>query len=77
MTSPRRATNQRVDTVATKARAIEPVPSPTSSPQHRISCQLAVIHTVSPLPMDDEREGAGDDEAHPEALHQRRGERVP
>ena len=29
---------------------MEPVPSPTSTPQQRISCQLAVMNTVSPLP---------------------------
>ena len=52
VTSPRRATNQRVVTVATNASAIDPVPRPTRTPQHSTSCQLAVIHTVSPLPMD-------------------------
>ncbi|PSK63743.1 hypothetical protein B0E53_04329 [Micromonospora sp. MH33] len=50
MTRPRRRTNQRPVTVATKASAIEPVPSPTSTPQQRINCQLAVIPTVSALP---------------------------
>ena len=49
-TSPRRATNQRPVTVATSDSAIEPVPSPTSTPHSRISCQLAVMKTVSPLP---------------------------
>ena len=29
---------------------MEPVPRPTSSPQSRISCQLEVMKTVSPLP---------------------------
>jgi len=33
VTSPRRATNQRLVTVAENAIAIEPVPSPTSRPQ--------------------------------------------
>ncbi len=33
VTSPRRATNQRLVTVAENAIAIEPVPSPTSTPQ--------------------------------------------
>jgi hypothetical protein len=47
---PRRAMNQRPVTVATKARAIDPVPSPTSTPQHRMSCQLDRMNTVSPLP---------------------------
>ena len=43
-------TNQRPVTVATSANAIEPVPRPTSTPQHSTSCQLAVMNTVSPLP---------------------------
>jgi hypothetical protein len=51
VTSPRRATNHRDVTVATKASAIDPVPSPTSTPQHRISCQLDVMNTVRPLPI--------------------------
>ena len=49
-TRPRRATNQRPVTVATSDSAIEPVPSPTSTPHSRISCQLVVMKTVSPLP---------------------------
>jgi hypothetical protein len=36
--------------VATSDSAIDPVPSPTSSPQSSISCQLAVMKTVRPLP---------------------------
>ena len=50
VTRPRRLTNQRLVTVATKASAIEPVPRPTSTPQQRMSCQLAVMKTVSPVP---------------------------
>jgi hypothetical protein len=50
VTRPRWRTNQRLVTVATNASAIEPVPNPTSTPQHSTSCQLAVISTVSPLP---------------------------
>ena len=50
VTIPRCLTNQRLVTVATKASAIEPVPRPTSTPQHSTSCQLAVMNTVSPLP---------------------------
>ncbi len=50
VTSPRRAVNQRLVTVAAKASAIEPVPSPTSRPQQSSSCQAAVIHTVAPEP---------------------------
>ena len=49
-TRPRRATNQRPVTVATRDSAIEPVPSPTSTPQQRISCQLDCMNTVAPLP---------------------------
>ena len=50
LTRPRRAVNQRLVTVAAKASAMEPEPSPTSRPQHSISCQAAVIHTVSQEP---------------------------
>ena len=50
LTRPRRATNHRVETVATNAMDIDPVPMPTSSPQHSSSCQLAVMNTVNPLP---------------------------
>src|SRR4051794_24682889 len=50
-TSPRRATNQRPVTVAPSDSAIEPVPRPTSRPHSSTSCQLAVMNTVSPLPV--------------------------
>src|SRR4051794_11198576 len=50
LTNPRRATNHRVVTVATSAIDIEPVPRPTRTPHSRISCQLCVMKTVSPLP---------------------------
>ncbi len=50
LTRPRRSVNQRLVTVAAKARAIEPLPRPTSRPQHSHSCQAAVIHTVRPEP---------------------------
>lgn len=50
LTSPRRSVNQRLVTVAANASAMEPEPRPTSSPQHSISCQAAVIHTVRPDP---------------------------
>lgn len=49
--SPLWRTNQRLVTVATNASAIEPVPRPTSSPQHTMSCQLRVMKRVSPLPV--------------------------
>ena len=50
VTSPRLRVNQRLATVAANTRAMDPVPRPTSTPQHRTSCQLAVMKTVSPLP---------------------------
>ena len=50
VTTPRRLTNQRPAMVATKTSAIDPVPSPTSTPHSRTSCQLAVMTTASPLP---------------------------
>jgi hypothetical protein len=39
-----------VATVAAKLIAIEPVPAPTSTPQHRISSQLVLMNTVPPAP---------------------------
>lgn len=50
VTRPLRRTNQRPVMVATNASAIDPVPSPTSTPQQSRSCQLALMKTVSPLP---------------------------
>jgi hypothetical protein len=50
VTRPRRRTNHRLVTVATKASAIDPAPRPTSTPQHRTSCHWAVMNSVSPLP---------------------------
>ncbi len=50
VTSPRFFTNHRPATVATNARAIEPVPSPTSTPHSSTSCQLDCMNTVSPDP---------------------------
>ena len=49
-TRPRRSTNQRLATVAPKTSAIEPVPTPMSTPQQATSCQLAVTYVLSPLP---------------------------
>ena len=51
VTRPRRASNQRVATVATKPIEIEPVPTPTSTPHSSTSCQLAVIVTLSADPV--------------------------
>src|SRR3954469_12844749 len=51
VTRPRRASNQRVATVATKPIEIEPVPTPTSTPHSNTSCQLAVIVTLSADPV--------------------------
>ena len=50
VTRPRFSTNQRPLTVATNASAIDPVPRPTRTPQHRTSCQGWVMKTVSPEP---------------------------
>ena len=49
-TAPRRFTNQRLATVAPSTEAIEPAPSPTSTPQSRYSCQGACITVVSAEP---------------------------
>ena len=68
-------TNQRPVTVATKASAIEPVPSPTSTPQSSTSCQLAVMNTVSPLPAATSSSATGDHPPDAEPVHQRGGER--
>src|SRR5258707_15745244 len=46
VTTPRRASNQRVATVATKPIEIEPAPTPTSTPHSSTSCQLALIATL-------------------------------
>ena len=51
MTSPRRASNHRVATVATNPIEIDPVPTPTSTPHSRTSCQLAVMNTLSADPV--------------------------
>ena len=50
ITSPRRRTNQRLATVAANTSAIDPVPSPISTPQSSTSCQLLVTKTLRPLP---------------------------
>jgi len=50
ITSPRLATNQRLAMVAAKTIAIDPVPSPISTPQVSTSCQPWFTITVSPLP---------------------------
>jgi len=46
----RRSTNQRLTTVAPSTDVIDPVPSPTITPQIRTSCQAAVITVVSMMP---------------------------
>src|SRR5690349_3561117 len=51
VTRPRRASNHRVATVATKPIEIAPVPVPTSTPQSRTSCQLDVIVTDTAEPL--------------------------
>lgn len=50
MTSPLRATNHRLATVAARTRAIDPVPVPMSTPQKMCSCQDAVISVLPPAP---------------------------
>ena len=50
LTSPRRATNQRLVMVATSAIDIDPVPTPTMTPHSMTSCQASLMNTVSPLP---------------------------
>ena len=50
MTSPRRATNQRLAMVAASTSARAPVPIPTTTPQSRTSCQGARITVVSATP---------------------------
>ncbi len=50
ITSPRRATNQRLAIVAANTMAIEPVPTPMSKPQVSTSCQPWLTKIVSPLP---------------------------
>lgn len=50
MTSPRRATNQRFAIVAARTSAIDPVPSPISTPQKISSCHDAVMSTLPPAP---------------------------
>src|SRR3954447_20684884 len=50
VTRPRRASNHRVATVATKPIEIEPVPTPTNTPHNSTSCQLVVMKTLSADP---------------------------
>ena len=50
VTRPRRATNQRPVTVATRLIAMAPVPSPTTMPQQSTSCHDAVIQIGSSEP---------------------------
>src|SRR6476619_118815 len=51
VTRPRRASNHRVATVATKPIEIEPVPTPTRTPHNSTSCQLVVMNTLSADPV--------------------------
>src|SRR5438445_322776 len=50
ITVPRRATNQRLTTVAPSTIAVVPVPRPTRIPQVRTSCQLDCICEVRATP---------------------------
>ena len=42
--------NQRFATVAPSTIATMPLPSPTTTPHSRVSCQASRINTVSPAP---------------------------
>src|ERR1700742_673643 len=66
VTRPRRASNQRVATVATKPIEIEPVPMPTSTPHSSTSCQLAVMSTLSADPV---HQGGGEGGRQAEQHH--------
>ncbi len=50
MTSPRRATNQRLTKVAPRTSATTPLPVPTTTPQSSMSCHGRVMKTVNPTP---------------------------
>ncbi len=50
VTRPRCFTNQRCATVAANTSAIDPVPSPISTPQVSTSCQLSRTKMLSPEP---------------------------
>ena len=75
VTSPRRWTNQRPVTVATNASAIEPVPSPTSTPQQQDQLAGGAHEHGQAAAGRDEQQRDGDDTADPEPLHQGGGER--
>ena len=50
-TMPRRLTNQRLATIAASTLTMEPVPTPTTVPQSRSSCQGWRMKIVSPEPV--------------------------
>ena len=75
ITRPRRRTNQRLAMVAAKTSAIDPVPSPISTPQVSTSCQPAVTKTVSPLPSATSTSARAGHLPDAEPIHQRGGER--
>ncbi len=51
VTRPRLATNQRLATVAASTVAMQPVPSPTRTPQHSTSCHLVWTRAANPDPL--------------------------
>jgi hypothetical protein len=51
-TRPRRCTNHRFATIAASTVAIDPVPTPTTTPHSRSSCHGSCMKTVSPDPAD-------------------------
>ena len=54
-TRPRRATNQRVATVAPSTSAVMPVPMPTTTPHSSTSCQTCVIASEATRPSRDDQ----------------------
>ena len=60
--------------VAAKTSAMDPVPSPISSPQVSRICQDSVTSTVRALPAADQHQRHGGDRADAEAFHQGGGE---
>ena len=50
MTRPRRATNQRLATVEAKTVAMQPDPTPTTTPHSRNSCHGSVMRVVPRAP---------------------------
>ena len=69
------SSNQRLATMAPNTRAMDPVPTPTATPQSSHSCQAAVMKIGEGAGDADQGQGDRHDPADAEPLHQRRGER--